>query len=71
MISTEVKEVTVNKGKATQVALTIDNTKHGGPNLPLTGAAGQLMLTLGGLALLGAAGGLTVAQVRRNRAVNA
>ncbi|MGJ9474143.1 hypothetical protein [Actinotignum sp. GS-2025c] len=29
------------------------------------------MLTLGGLALLGAAGGLTVAQVRRNRAVNA
>ena len=71
VINTEVKEVTVNKGKATEVALTIDNTKHDGPNLPLTGAAGQLMLTLGGLALLGAAGGLTVAQVRRNRAVNA
>ena len=71
VINTEVKPVTVNKGKSTQVEYTIDNTKHDGPNLPLTGAAGQLMLTLGGLALLGAAGGLTVAQVRRNRAVNA
>lgn len=71
VISTEVKRVTVQKGVATNVLLNIDNTKHDGPNLPLTGAAGQLMLTLGGLALLGAAGGLTVAQVRRNRAVNA
>ncbi|MDE1576871.1 SpaH/EbpB family LPXTG-anchored major pilin [Actinotignum sanguinis] len=71
VISTEVKPVTVNKGETTEVGLTVDNTKHDGPNLPLTGAAGQLMLTLGGLALLGAAGGLTVAQVRRNRAVNA
>ncbi|MGN2367235.1 SpaH/EbpB family LPXTG-anchored major pilin [Actinotignum sp. UMB0459] len=71
VISTEVKDVNVKKGKSTAVEYTIDNTKHDGPNLPLTGAAGQLMLTLGGLALLGAAGGLTVAQVRRNRAVNA
>lgn len=71
VINAEVKEVLVKKGESTTVEYTIDNTKHDGPNLPLTGAAGQLMLTLGGLALLGAAGGLTVAQVRRNRAVNA
>lgn len=58
----------VNKGaNATSVRdVTIENTKRNGPDLPLTGSAGAVLLTLLGLALLG--GGLAVVMVKRSRA---
>lgn len=63
----DAKEITVTKGVSNSVELSIDNTKQTGPNLPLTGGTGQMLLTLGGVAVLAAAGGLTVKQVRRSR----
>ena len=67
VLNTECKTVTVKAGKAAEAQLSIDNTKQTGPNLPLTGGTGQMLLTLGGVAVLAAAGGLTVKQVRRSR----
>lgn len=46
----------------------ITNTKEQGPNLPLTGAAGRLILILGSVAVLAAAAALFVVNQRRQRA---
>lgn len=46
----------------------VKNTKQNGPNLPLTGAAGKLILLLGSVAVLAAAGALFVVNSRRQRA---
>ncbi|MFT0762482.1 SpaH/EbpB family LPXTG-anchored major pilin [Actinomyces sp. F1_1611] len=44
----------------------INNVKQDGPNLPLTGAQGTLLLSLGGLALVAIASGLYLVQRRRS-----
>ncbi len=46
----------------------VANTKEHGPNLPLTGAAGRLILILGSVAVLAAAAALFVVNQRRQRA---
>ena len=58
--------VAVKSGVVTSDNIEIENTQQGVPELPLTGAAGQLVLILGGSAALAVAVGLVL--VRRNRA---
>ena len=50
---------------ASITAHTIKNLKASGPELPLTGAAGTLAMSLGGLALVAVGGGAMVASRRR------
>lgn len=47
--------------------ITVENTKKAAVELPLTGAAGQVLLTLGGVAAVAIAGGLMLVR-RRNQA---
>jgi fimbrial isopeptide formation D2 family protein/LPXTG-motif cell wall-anchored protein len=66
--STTVTKVTVTAGKDTSVTYQpIANTQQDHPNLPLTGAAGTVVMTLGGLALV-AAGGAAYAISRKRSA---
>ncbi|WP_353065550.1 SpaH/EbpB family LPXTG-anchored major pilin [Arcanobacterium hippocoleae] len=46
----------------------ITNTKVTGPNLPLTGAQGKILLTIAGIAVLAFAGGVQIVSARRKRA---
>lgn len=70
VLNNEVKEITVKKGQSTQLDITIDNTKQTGPNLPLTGSTGQILMTLAGIAVLASAVGLSFVYMRRNRRDN-
>ncbi|MDY5601980.1 MAG: LPXTG cell wall anchor domain-containing protein, partial [Schaalia hyovaginalis] len=45
-------KVTPNATASSTVDVTIDNTKQNVPQLPLTGANGQLLLLIGGSALI-------------------
>ena len=65
VLPTEGKTITVTAGKTTNDDLVYDNTKQTGPSLPLTGAAGQLLLTIGGVAVLAIAGGLYLYSSRK------
>lgn len=52
---------------ATEYVLTVENTKTNVPTLPLTGADGQLIMTIGGVALVLLAGGVfLVARKKRS-----
>lgn len=62
--------VSVMSGETAQVDVTIMNTKQGGPELPLTGAAGQLLMVAGGGAVLLVGAGLMVASRRRHKVEN-
>lgn len=67
--------VTLKIGKidindATKLGANVVNTKSNMPNLPLTGAAGKLIMTLAGAALLAIAGGLVMTN-RAKRIKNA
>ncbi|MDR6939648.1 SpaH/EbpB family LPXTG-anchored major pilin [Arcanobacterium hippocoleae] len=45
-----------------------NNSKVPGPNLPLTGAQGKILLTIAGIAVLAFAGGVQIVSARRKRA---
>lgn len=57
--------VTVLIGDTTSDSVTIENTQQRVPELPLTGAAGQMLLVAGGVAALAAAIGLVLLRRRR------
>ncbi len=60
--------VTVNAtGADVFPTINVENTKKAAVTLPLTGAAGQVLLTLGGVAAVAIAGGLMLVR-RRNQA---
>lgn len=59
--------VTVKVGQVTDDNITIENTKHAVPNLPLTGAAGKVLLTVAGAALLMVAIGSVLVSRYRER----
>ena len=60
--------VKVNAGQTVGTDITVNNTKQGVPGLPLTGAAGKVLMMLGGsaLVLLGAGTALVVRSRRRH-----
>lgn len=60
--------ITLTAGTTAETSITahtIKNLKASGPELPLTGAAGTLAMSLGGLALVAVGGGAMVASRRR------
>ncbi|MBO3724384.1 SpaH/EbpB family LPXTG-anchored major pilin [Actinomyces bowdenii] len=59
--------VTIKVGQVTDDNITIENTKHAVPNLPLTGAAGKVLLTVAGAALLMVAIGSVLVSRYRER----
>lgn len=59
--------VTIKVGNVTDDNITIENTKHAVPNLPLTGAAGKVLLTVAGAALLMVAVGSVLVSRYRER----
>lgn len=67
----DVKTVKIHAGTANLVTgyndITVDNQQQDHPNLPLTGAAGTVVMTLGGIALV-AAGGAAYAVSRKRSA---
>ncbi|WP_322783151.1 SpaH/EbpB family LPXTG-anchored major pilin [Actinomyces bowdenii] len=60
-------EFTVTAGENTDTVTKIQNTKHAVPNLPLTGAAGKVLLTVAGAALLMVAIGSVLVSRYRER----
>ena len=58
--------VAVQIGNVTTDNIQIENTQQDVPELPLTGAAGQVMLIIGGVAAMAIAGGLVL--MRRHKA---
>lgn len=62
-------KVTPGATAATTVDVTIDNTKQDVPTLPLTGANGELLLTIGGASLVLLALGATLVARRRNEQI--
>lgn len=62
------KFVTLTAGQDHAEHLDIENTKQNGPKLPLTGAAGAVVLTVAAVALIALAGGLYVVNRRRQSA---
>ncbi len=64
------RAVTITPGTANIQAIDVENLPRETPELPLTGAQGTLMLTVGGLALVGIGGAtLFVTRGRRNETV--
>lgn len=61
--------VTILIGATTTDNVEISNTQQGVPELPLTGAAGQILLITGGLATVAVAVGLVMVRRRREAAV--
>ncbi|NLE19168.1 MAG: LPXTG cell wall anchor domain-containing protein, partial [Propioniciclava sp.] len=60
--------VTIEPGETNTFELTVENLRTEGPDLPLTGAQGTMVMTLGGLLLVGAGAGALVVSRRRNEA---
>ena len=64
--------ITVKAGKTTSAAVTVKNSKQDVPGLPLTGAAGKLIMMLAGATLVAiAVGSVFVARSRRKRQTTA
>jgi len=59
--------ITIQPGENNVNALTVVNAKTEGPDLPLTGAQGTLLLTVGGLLVVATGGGLIIAARRRQK----
>lgn len=61
--------VSIFAGKVTSATtgnhVAVDNTPVNGPNLPLTGASGTMLMTMGGIGLVAVAGGLYLATRRK------
>lgn len=69
VLDDQVRTVEVKAGEAATVVVTeIPNTQQDHPDLPLTGASGQLLMTVGGLALVLLAGGGAMVVRSRKRA---
>lgn len=70
--SNEVHEITFTPGEGQTVKVTVDlkvdNTKQNVPSLPLTGASGQLLMIVGGLAIVLMGAGVGLVAYKRNRA---
>lgn len=65
----ELTAVKITAGQTAGTDVTIKNSKQGVPELPLTGAAGQVLMMIGGVSLVLLAGGSAlVARSRRRRA---
>lgn len=62
-------EVIVKPGEVATVSKQIENKQQDVPELPLTGAAGQVLMVIGGLALVAIAGGSVVLSRRKNAAL--
>ncbi|WP_216426522.1 SpaH/EbpB family LPXTG-anchored major pilin [Arcanobacterium phocae] len=63
------KEITITPGThEINPAENVKNTKQAGPNLPMTGAAGTVLLTLAGVAVFAIATGLAFVNKRRKNA---
>lgn len=60
-----VRTATIQPGTTATLVLDVPNKQKNGPDLPLTGAAGTVAMTFGGLLLVGA--GVAVALVSRRR----
>ena len=68
VLDDRVREVTVKAGAAATEVYEIDNVQQDHPNLPLTGAAGTVLMTVGGLTLvLVGAGAYALARRRSAR----
>lgn len=70
VLSDKVSKVTIKAGTVTTSLDKLDkvtNTQQNGPDLPLTGAAGTLLLTVMGLGLLGAGAALYMANTRSRK----
>lgn len=62
----EFTALSVSVGANDLTSTPIENSKRSGPELPLTGAAGQVLLTLGGIAVVAIAGGLVLVRRKQN-----
>ncbi|MCI1832487.1 MAG: SpaH/EbpB family LPXTG-anchored major pilin [Bifidobacterium sp.] len=67
VLDSTVREVTVNAGATAQETYKINNVQQNHPNLPLTGAAGIIVMTLTGLALIAGGVGFYVTSRRHAR----
>lgn len=61
----EFKAVAVKTGQTTGYDITITNVQQDVPDLPLTGANGQILMIIGGTAVLMVAGGMIIVNRRR------
>ena len=68
VIDTTPRAVVVKAEATASVEYKIANTPTSGPELPLTGAAGTLLMTIGGAALVLIGGGVAVVARKRNNA---
>lgn len=70
VLSTKVHEVTIDPDVPTsfKVKLELDNVKSDVPDLPLTGASGQLLMMVGGGAVILLAAGTGLVAIKRRRA---
>jgi fimbrial isopeptide formation D2 family protein/LPXTG-motif cell wall-anchored protein len=67
VLSSAVKQVDVKAGALASSTYKIENTQQRHPELPLTGANGKLLATIGGFALVLVAGGSALVVSRRRR----
>ncbi|GAB3811592.1 hypothetical protein GCM10028820_03080 [Tessaracoccus terricola] len=68
--ATDVQQVTINAGDLTEASdLVWENPQKDGPGLPVTGGAGTILMSLGGLALVGLGVGTVLLARKRNHAV--
>ncbi len=69
LLDETIHKVTVNAGSSSSaVVLAVANTQQDHPNLPLTGATGTLIMTIGGAVLVLIGAGTAVAARKRNNA---
>ncbi|MDD7504547.1 MAG: SpaH/EbpB family LPXTG-anchored major pilin [Actinomycetaceae bacterium] len=69
VLNDQIKAITIVPGThELNPAENVVNTPQTGPNLPLTGAQGKVLLTIAGLAVLATAGGMAFVNMRRKNA---
>lgn len=71
VLDSTVRPFTINSGETAELATTtvpVDNEKPDIPDLPITGASGQLLMIVGGLAIVLMGAGVGLVAYKRNRA---